>query len=99
LLSQSTGLKPGDSVLIGDAAVGKVSAVVARRRVSSAPLEEVKLLLDPSIGGLPVDTTVKVCLASAAGPGFVQLAPGVSDRNLPEGGTLPLSQTNTQAVC
>jgi ABC-type transporter Mla subunit MlaD len=53
----------------------------------------VELTIDPSVGRLPVDTKVAVGLSSALGATYVNLIPGTSKRTVPNGGRLPLANT------
>lgn len=53
----------------------------------------VDLQLDPSIGPLRSDTTLRVRPRSAVGVRFIELTPGEHGRILPSGSTLPMSQT------
>jgi virulence factor Mce-like protein len=55
----------------------------------------VELQLYPGQGPLRSDTTARIRLKGALGAKYIELNPGRKGRVLPEGGTLPASQTST----
>ncbi|MGI8558260.1 MAG: MlaD family protein [Solirubrobacteraceae bacterium] len=82
-------LAPGDEVRIGGARVGQVA------KITAMPGNPVYALLNLHLQKkqlLPIDSTVKVRPRSVLGAKFVAVTLGRSTRNVPEGGTLPLSQ-------
>jgi virulence factor Mce-like protein len=82
-----------NDVRVGGIRVGQVSRVVAQpasRR--GRPFARVDLAVEPSVGRLPVDTTVKVRPASVLGATYVELTLGRSRNTVPERGTLPLTR-------
>jgi phospholipid/cholesterol/gamma-HCH transport system substrate-binding protein len=82
-----------DDVRIAGVRVGRVSTVTAEpARRGTPPYALVGLSLDPSVGHLPIDTTVKVRPASVLGATYVELTLGHSRRTVAAGGTLPLSR-------
>jgi phospholipid/cholesterol/gamma-HCH transport system substrate-binding protein len=82
-----------DDVRIGGLRVGQVARVVAQPAASGGrPYARANLALDPSVGRLPVDSTVKVRAASVLGATYIELALGHSRQTIPDGGSLPLSR-------
>ncbi|MHB8694856.1 MAG: MlaD family protein [Solirubrobacteraceae bacterium] len=92
-------LIPTDDVRVGGVRVGQVSAVNSRApRNGSRAYALIGLALNPSLGHLPMDTTITVQAASALGATYVQLNLGHSKKTLPAGGTLPLSAAGPPTV-
>lgn len=79
-------------VRIAGLRVGRVQDVEAVRGGDSGPASaRVELSLEPSAGPLRKDTLVKVRPASVLGASYVELTPGRSGPEVPNGGTLPSS--------
>ena len=93
-------LIPTDDVRIGGVRVGQVTGVVAVPSQGGAPPHAlIRVALDPSVGGLPVDTTAALRAASALGATYLQLSLGHASTRIPAGGVLPLARSsNTVAV-
>ncbi len=80
-----------DDVRIGGVRVGQVAKVTAEPgRDGAAPFATIKLQLSPSVGRLPLDTTVEVRPASVLGATYVALTLGHSHQTLAPDATLPL---------
>ncbi|WP_249011215.1 MlaD family protein [Conexibacter sp. DBS9H8] len=85
-------LIPTDEVRIGGVRVGQVASVSAEQRTDGQPFARLQLALDPSIR-LPLDTRVRVGSASILGATYVELLPGTGARTVPNGGELPLANS------
>jgi len=72
---------------------GELVGQVLRPRVKDGK-GVVDLQLKPDVGPLLSDTTLKVRPRSPVGVRFVELSPGKSGSPIPEGGTIPASQTS-----
>jgi phospholipid/cholesterol/gamma-HCH transport system substrate-binding protein len=95
-VSNAEHLVPADEVRIGGIRVGQVVQVTAEPAPpGGAPFARVKLQLDPSVGRLPVDTTVQVGLSAALGATYVGLTPGASRRTISKDGLLPLTNARS----
>jgi phospholipid/cholesterol/gamma-HCH transport system substrate-binding protein len=85
-----------DDVRIGGVRVGQVADVIAEPSRSGArPYALIQLGLDPSIGRLPVDSTVRVRAASVLGATYVDLTLGRSRNTVPAGGTIALAHASS----
>ncbi|HEV7918850.1 MAG TPA: MlaD family protein, partial [Solirubrobacterales bacterium] len=82
----------GNDVRIGGARVGLVSAIEPKRRGHDV-YAVMSLKLDEKIGPIPADSKIVVRPKSTIGLKYIQLTLGSSDRELPDGGTLPISQS------
>lgn len=87
-------LVPGGSeVRLGGARIGLVDRVAAMPSRGGRPaFARLRLKLEQSQRGLPVDTRVQVRPRSVLGAKYVDVQPGRSKRTLPAGAVLPLSQ-------
>lgn len=84
-------------VKIGGVRVGQVSRIDAAPATAHAPVSaRIVLSLDPSVGPLPVDSTIRVNSASPLGATYVDLTPGASRTSIPDGGTLPPASSREQ---
>lgn len=82
----------GSEVRIGGARVGLVQQVTAMPgRGGKPPFSELRLSLDKAREGLPSDTRVTVRPRSLLGAKYLDVQPGRSQREIPNGGTLPLA--------
>ncbi|WP_372789392.1 MlaD family protein [Paraconexibacter sp.] len=84
-------------VRIGGIRVGQVLKTEAVSEPGAEPHARVEIAVDPSVGGIPVDSTAQVRPASVLGLTYVDVVLGRSDRDLPDRGVLPLRQARTTA--
>ncbi len=83
-------------VRIGGARVGQIVKIEAVPREGDVPPHAVlEAKLDGDVGPLPVDTTAEVRLGSVLGGKYIELVPGRSSREVPEGGRLALANAST----
>jgi phospholipid/cholesterol/gamma-HCH transport system substrate-binding protein len=80
---------PGASVRIAGIRVGRVDSV---KRSGSAAL--LRLSITKGHTPLPEDTRAAVRLRTLVGENYVELIPGRSKNTVPDGGALPISQTD-----
>ncbi|MBV8734204.1 MAG: MCE family protein [Solirubrobacterales bacterium] len=90
----AAGLIPGDSVLIGGARVGYVSAITAEELPTGQPYAVLHLKLASSTKPLPVDSTDLVRPVSPLGEKYLQITRGGGRQTLASGATIPLSHTH-----
>lgn len=83
-------------VRIGGARVGVVLAITPEPATRSRPrpVAQLTMSLSKSVQPLPVDSRVGVRLLSVLGGKYVEIQPGHSSRGIPDGGTIPVSQSN-----
>jgi virulence factor Mce-like protein len=83
-------------VRIGGARVGVVLAITPEPATRSRPrpVAQITMSLSKSVQPLPVDSRAGVRLLSVLGGKYVELQPGHSSRGIPDGGTIPVSQSN-----
>ncbi len=93
-IGDGSNLVVGNDVLEGGHRVGFVYALKPARLPSGVTAAELTLKLSVSQGKIPVDSRVEVRLRSILGSKYVDLVRGRSTHVLPDGGTLPVSQTN-----
>jgi phospholipid/cholesterol/gamma-HCH transport system substrate-binding protein len=86
-------LVPGNEVRSGGFRIGVVEDMMPVRLPNGRIGAELDLKLDKKIGAVPVDTTVKIRPRSALGLKYVEFTKGRSTKTLPNGGTLPQTQT------
>lgn len=80
---------PGATVRISGMKVGKVTSV--ERRGAAAVLG---LRINDAATPIPEDSRAAVRLRTLVGENYVEIVPGRSRRGLPDGGILPMSQTD-----
>jgi phospholipid/cholesterol/gamma-HCH transport system substrate-binding protein len=80
--------------MAGGALVGHVDSIDPTRDASGRPIAVLNLALDKSIEPLPVNSTWRIRLKAAIGLKYLELTPGSSSRTLPNGATVPISQTS-----
>jgi virulence factor Mce-like protein len=85
-------LVTGNDVRIGGARVGLVTSVTPKRSGGNY-YAQLALKLDKNIGPLPEDSIIEVRPKSTIGLKYIELTPGRSAQDLPNGGTLPLKQS------
>lgn len=89
-LDDLDGLGKGSDVRIAGNRVGQV----LDPRRSEQGYSEVTLQLDPDVGPLPADSTMKVRPKGLLGAQYADLQPGDEDRTIADGGTLGLAATS-----
>ena len=91
-------LQTGDDVNEGGALVGLVSGITATRNRAGEPVADVNLKLYKNIEPLPADTRFIVRLKGSIGVKYLEIEPGHSRRDLPNGATVPVSQTGARPI-
>jgi virulence factor Mce-like protein len=86
-------LVPGNEVRSGGFRIGVVQDMTPAKLANGKVGAVLKLKLDQKFGAVPVDSTVVIRPRSSLGLKYVEFARGTSKRTLPDGGTLPVSQT------
>lgn len=87
---------PNNEVRIGGTRVGIVESIVpVRDEETGLTAAKLNLKLDKSAEPLPEDSTVRIRYKSSFGLKYVEILRG-EGKGLPEGGTLPVSQSSTQ---
>lgn len=94
----AAGLVRGNDVRIGGTRIGTVSEIQAQTHSDGAVTAMLDLKLETVAKPLPTDTTVMIRPRSALGLKYVQLTRGTGSQEMPNGGTLPLSQAKPEPV-
>ena len=97
-LPSGASLVNGNEVRIAGVRVGTVSEVKPVQLEDGRTIVNLSLKLDQNAAPIPEDSTVVVRQRSALGLKYLLLTPGDSEQDLPEGGTLPLSQAVPEPV-
>ncbi len=97
-LPSGSSLVNGNEVRIAGVRVGTVSQVEPIQMDNGRTIVNLQLKLDQSASPIPDNSTVVVRQRSALGLKYLLLTPGDSDRDLPEGGTLPITQAVPEPV-
>ncbi|MFZ9669868.1 MAG: MlaD family protein, partial [Solirubrobacterales bacterium] len=97
-LPSGASLVNGNEVRIAGVRVGTVQEVKPVQLEDGRTIVNLSLKLDQSAGPIPEDSTVVVRQRSALGLKYLLLTPGESDQELPDGGTLPISQAVPEPV-
>jgi virulence factor Mce-like protein len=87
-------LVPGNEVRQGGYRIGQVKKIDPVKLDGGTTGAELTLSLDKTASPLPTDTELLIRPKSTLGLKYVDVVPGKSKRMLPEGGTLPASQTS-----
>lgn len=87
-------LVKANDVRIGGARVGTVTKITPEQEGDNY-FAQVALKLDKKIGPIPANSTVEVRPRSTLGLKYVQITLGDSEKTIPNGGHLPLSQSTT----
>jgi virulence factor Mce-like protein len=97
VLPNAARVSPNNDVRIGGFRVGIVEQIepIHSDKKNGAAAAKLDLKLDKSVDPLPSDSTVAVRYKSSFGLKYVQITRGHGDP-LPEGGTLPVSQSSSQ---
>jgi virulence factor Mce-like protein len=93
-IADGSNLVPGNDVLEGGHRIGFVSSMKPVELQNGTVGAQLTLKLSESQGKVPIDSTVSVRLRSVLGQKYVDLVKGTSSHVFPDGGTLPISQTN-----
>ncbi len=88
--SNATGLNTGSDVRIGGVKIGVVSGMTLDAKTYEAVVA-MQLQQDVPI---PDDSTASISSSGLLGEKFVQLAPGASEENVKDGGTLQFTQSS-----
>ena len=91
-------LVENNDVRIGGVRVGVVRTITPVQEEDGTVHAKLDLQLDQTVNPLPDDSTYIVRSRSALGLKFLEVTPGQSERGLPEGGTLGLSQARPEPV-
>lgn len=97
-LPSGAALVKGNEVRTAGVRVGIVNSVKPKQLPSGRSIARVDLKLDKSAQPVPENSTITVRQRSAMGLKYLLLTPGDSDRGLPAGGTIPLSQVTPETV-
>lgn len=93
-LPGASNLVPGNQVRVGGTRVGIVERLVPHQDPKTGKLTAIAMIkLEKSAEPLPVDTRAVVQSVSSIGLKYLRLEEGRSKRMIPNGGTIPLSQT------
>ena len=95
-LENGNQLVRGNEVREGGFRVGVVSNMAPVRLPNGTVGAQLTLKLDKKAGAMPVDSRVIIRPRSALGLKYVELTKGQSQKTIPDGGTLPLSQTSRE---
>jgi len=93
-IANGSNLVPGNDVLEGGHRVGLVYSMKPARLQNGTLGARLTLKLSRSQGNVPVDSQLSVRLRTVLGQKYVNLIKGSSSHDIPDGGTLPLSQTH-----
>jgi len=93
-IANGSNLVPGNDVLEGGHRIGFVSDMKPVKLQSGTVGAQLTLKLSQSQGKVPVDSRLSIHLRSVLGQKYVDLVKGTSRQLIPDGGTLPISQTN-----
>jgi virulence factor Mce-like protein len=83
-------------VRIGGARVGVVLAITPEPATAARPepVARITMSLSKGLEPLPVDSRAGVRLLSVLGGKYVEIQPGHASRGIPDGGTIPVTQSN-----
>src|SRR5687768_16210328 len=93
-VSSGANLVRGNEVREGGFRIGVVETIEPVTLRDGQTVSRLKLKLDKKVGEIPADTKVVVRPRSALGLKYIEFARGASKRNLRDGDTIPLTQTN-----
>jgi phospholipid/cholesterol/gamma-HCH transport system substrate-binding protein len=89
-------LVKGNDVREGGARIGFVTKMVPKRLRNGSVVAETTVNLQKSAGSLSVDSTAIVRTQTAIGEQYLELDQGSSKKVIPDGGTLPVAQVQSQ---
>ncbi|HVE68690.1 MAG TPA: MlaD family protein, partial [Solirubrobacteraceae bacterium] len=93
-VSSGSNLVRGNEVREGGFRIGVVETIEAVTLRDGRTVSRLRLKLDKKVGDVPADTRVVVRPRSALGLKYIALERGRSKRNLQDGDTIPITQTN-----
>jgi virulence factor Mce-like protein len=93
-IANGSNLVAGNDVRQGGFRIGDVSALKPIELPNGQVGAQLTLHLNQANGNVPVDSTVAIRPRSVLGLKFVDLEKGTSSQLIPDGGTLPMSQTS-----
>ncbi len=93
-VSSGSNLVRGNEVREGGFRMGVVERIEAVTLPDGQTVSRLRLKLDKKVGDIPADTRIEVRPRSALGLKYIAFTRGDSKRNLQDGDTIPLSQTN-----
>ncbi len=93
-IADGSNLVPGNDVLEGGHRVGFISALKPVGLKNGTTGARLTLKLSKNEGSVPIDSHATVMLRSFLGLKYVDLVKGHSKQTFPDGGTMPVSQTN-----
>jgi virulence factor Mce-like protein len=93
-LPNASNLQKGNEVKLGGSRVGVIVKLVPKQNPKTGKLAAIAMLkLEKGVGPLPRNTKAIVQSVSSVGLKYLQLERGTSRKTIPEGGTIPVSQT------
>jgi len=93
-IANGSNVVPGNDVLEGGHRIGFVSDMKPAQLQNGSVGAQLTIKMSRSQGQIPVDSRVSIRLRSVLGQKYIDLAKGSSSHIIPDGGTLPISQTN-----
>ncbi len=90
----AAGLVKGNDVRVGGTRVGIIKEITPVVQDDGSIIGVLDLKLEETVKPIATDTTVMVRPRSALGMKYVQLTRGTGNEDVPNGGSLPLSQAN-----
>jgi virulence factor Mce-like protein len=93
-IANGANLTVGSDVREGGYRIGLISDMNPIRLATGQTVAQLTLQLNNAYGRVPVNSTAAIRPASVLGQKYVDLHKGTSPNLIPDGGTLPLSQTN-----
>jgi ABC-type transporter Mla subunit MlaD len=93
-IANGSNLVPGNDVLEGGNRVGFLSTAKPVTLQDGTVGAQLTLKLSQSHGKVPIDSHIAIRLRSVLGQKYVDLMKGTSTQVYPDGGTVPLTQTN-----
>jgi virulence factor Mce-like protein len=93
-IANGSNLVPGNDVLEGGHRIGFVSDMKPVQLQNGTVGAQLTLKMSRNQGEIPVDSKVSIRLRSVLGQKYIDVVKGSSTHVIPDGGTLPISQTN-----
>ena len=93
-VSSGSNLVKGNEVREGGFRIGVVEKIEAVTLNTGQTVSRLSLKLDKKVGEIPADTRIKVRPRSALGLKYIEFTRGSSQRELRDGDTIPVTQTN-----
>lgn len=95
-MANGANLVKGNEVRSGGYRIGVVEDMVPQRLSDGTVGALLQLKLDKKVGAVPTDSRVTIRPRSALGLKYVELTTGDASRTIPDGGTLPVSQSKVE---